>query len=118
MTSLTRTQDELAEAVLRAMGVLDATETADSTDIDFVGDAYALKFHELADREIAYWTVDAVPREVFLSVRDLIVNEVRGAYGDPIDPGAKAQAEVALLLQLRRHTQRRPSGHTAQAEYY
>lgn len=116
--SLTKTADELSEAVLRAMGVVDATETADTTDIDYISDAYALKFHELVDREIAYWSVDAIPREVFLSVRDLIVNEVRGAYGDPLDPGTKAQSETVLLMQLRRHTQRRPSGHSAQADYF
>lgn len=116
--SLTRTADDLSDAVLREMGVVDAVETADTTDIDYISGVYELKFHELVDREIAYWSVDAIPREVFLTMRDLIVNEVRGAYGDPIDPGAKAQSETVLLMQLRRHTQRRPSGHAAQADYF
>lgn len=111
------TTTQLADAVLRELGVVDAEETPDTVDRTYVTDSYTAKFHELSGHglEITYWTVSAIPDAVFLIVRDLMINEVRGAFGDPIDPAEKQQRQELLLRGLRRHVQIAPAGVPAQS---
>lgn len=116
--ALTSTRAELATAVLRKLVVIDATETAATEDRDFVIDAYDAKYDEMIDQEIAYWSRDAIPNAIFAAVRDLIINEVREAYGEPMSAQQKASEEIILLRALRKHTQRRPSGHATEADYF
>lgn len=116
--ALTKTRAELAEAVLLKLVVIDATETAATEDSDFVIDAYDVKYDELVDQEIAYWSRDAIPNAIFAAVRDLIINEVREAFGEPMSAQDKAAEEIILLRPLRKHTQRRPSGHSTEADYF
>lgn len=98
--------DDLAEAVLRQMGVCDAQETPDSLDVTFVQDAYSKKLEELngPGLELVYWTAEQIPPQVFLVLRDLMILEVQGAFGQPIDAASKMQQEEVLLYKLRRHT--------------
>ncbi len=116
--ALTKTTTELAEAVLRELGVIDATESPESVDETFVIDAYGAKFDELQDRELAYWTKTAIPRPIFLTIRDLVMNEVRGAFGEPMSAADKENQEIIILRQLRRHTQVRATGHPVEADYF
>lgn len=116
--ALTKTTTELAEAVLREIGVIDATESPEAVDRDFVIAAYGDKFEELADRELAYWAKAAIPNAIFLTVRDLTINEVRGAFGEPMSAADKEAQEIIILRQLRRHTQVRASGHATAADYF
>lgn len=116
--ALTKTRAELSEAVLRKLVVIDAWETAASEDSDFVSDAYDAKYDELIDQEIAYWSRDAIPNAIFAAVVNLIVNEVREAFGEPMSASAKEQEEMILLRPLRKHTQRRATGHATEADYF
>lgn len=116
--ALTSTTADLAEAVLRELGVIDATESPEATDETYVIEAYNYKYDELVDRELAYWTKTAIPNQIFLSVRDLIINEVRGAFGEPMTAEQKEMQEIIILRQFRRHTQRRASGHVTAADYF
>lgn len=116
--SLTVTTTVLAEAVLRELGVIDATESPDSIDETYVTTAYSRKFYELRDRDLAYWNETAIPQEIFLTVRDLVMNEVRGAFGEPMSAADKDAQESIILRQLRRHTQRRASGHVVEGQFY
>ena len=116
--ALTKTTAELTAAVLRELGVIDATESPEGTDETFVIAAYGSKFDELQDRELAYWAKTAIPNAIFLTVRDLTINEVRGAFGEPMSAADKEGQEIIILRQLRRHTQVRASGHAAQADYF
>ena len=145
--ALTSTTADLAEAVLRELGVIDATESPEANDETYVINAYNFKFdelvdrelaywsktaipnqifiavrdliiNELVDRELAYWTKTAIPNQIFLSVRDLIINEVRGAFGEPLSAEQKEMQEIIILRQFRRHTQRRASGHATVADYF
>jgi len=116
--SLTSTTSDLATAVLREMNIIDAVETPAAIDATFVTDAYNRKFDELQDRELAYWDRAEIPNSIFLVVRDLVINEVRGAYGEPMAAAEKEGQEIIILRRLRRHTQRRPSGHNVVADYF
>lgn len=112
------TTTQLAEAVLRELGVIDATESPESTDQTFVVTAYERKFDELVDREMAYWDKADIPNKIFLTVRDLIINEVRGAFGEPMSAAEKEGQEIIILRQMRRHVQRRDTGHATEADYF
>ena len=116
--ALTKTTTELAEAVLRELGVFDATESPETIDQTFVVAAYGDKYAELQDRELAYWSQTAIPTTIFLTVRDLTINEVRGAFGEPMSAMDKENQEIIILRQLRRHTQVRASGHATQTDYF
>ena len=114
----TSTTTQLAASVLRELGVIDATESPESVDETFVINAYNIKFEELVDRDLAYWTKTAIPNAIFNTVRDLIINEVRGAFGEPMSADTKESQEIIILRQLRRHTQVRDSGHATTTDYF
>ena len=116
--ALTKTRAELAEAVLLKLVVIDATETAATEDSEYVIDAYDLKYDQMVDQEIAYWSRDAIPNAIFSAVRDLIINEVRESYGEPMSAQQKESEEIILLRPFRKHTQRRASGHATEADYF
>jgi hypothetical protein len=117
---MTKTTTELADAVLRELGVVDAEETPDTTDRTYVTDAYALKYAELAapGGESTYWPAAAIPDAVFITLRDLLMNEVCGAFGDPVTPETKRQREQIILAQLKRHTSRSASNTKIPVEYF
>lgn len=117
----TRTTTELAVAVLRHLSVLDASQDdsdADADDLAHIQALYADKFEELNDMELTYWAPDEVPRPIFLAVRDLIANEARGTYGEPMSPTAKEQEEIVILRRIRRHMHLRSSNLPTRAKYY
>ena len=116
--ALTSTANELATAVLKKMVVIDAEETPATDDLDFVVEAYTFKYHQMVNQNLAYWSLDAIPREIFSALRDLIVNEVREAYGEPMSASQKEAEELILLRPIRRHVNRPTSGHDIQADYY
>ena len=115
-----RTQAELAEAVLRELSVLDAEEVVPAEDESFVIEAYLAKFEELVAHglELAYWNFDQIPSAVFLTVRDLVINEIAGAYGEPMEPEVKSQRETVILKRLRRHTAVHSAGAPANRSVY
>ena len=119
---MSKTKTELSLAVLRELGVIDAEEspTVGDADIDYVILIYEDKFEQLAapGREYVYWPRDEIPVPVFLALRDLIGNEVRGAFGEPMAPEDKEQRETVILKQLRRHMQLEATGLPTQAEYF
>lgn len=112
-----RTTAELAEAILRGLGVIDAEEDVPDEDEEFIIDVYEAKHAELAapGRELAYWTVDEIPAAVFLPLRNLMMMEVQGAYGEPIDPAEKEAREAILLRPFHRHTSIEKSGIPSQS---
>lgn len=114
---MTRTTTELADAVLRELGVVDAEETPDTVDRTYVTDAYAAKYDELAapGLELVYWPEAEIPNAIFLTLRDLMIAEVQGAFGDPLAPAEKEARQSVLLRPLRRHTTIDASGIPAQS---
>lgn len=118
----TKTEAELASAVLMELGVIDQTETADTEDTNGVIASYENKYNELAapagDQELIYWPKAVIPAAVFLTLRDLIINEVKGGYGEPMAPQEKEANEVFILKRLRKHVSRPASGTRTRAEYF
>lgn len=111
--------DDLVEAVLRHIAVLDATETPDTDDATLVEQAYTAKWHELTahGQEITYWKPDEIPESVFLVLRDLIALEVRSAFGMQVPAQQKEAEEIMILRRLRRHVSVQASGTAAKASF-
>lgn len=116
--ALTSTVDDLVTAVLRKMTVIDATELPDTEDSTFVTSAYDRKFDQMVDQKLAYWSRAEIPNEIFSAVRDLIVNEVKEAYGDAMTAAEKETEEMVLLRPIRRHVNRPSSGHNTVSDYF
>lgn len=111
---------DLAEHVLRQLCVIDATEPPDEVDEAFVIDVYAQKYAELQapGLELVYWPRDSIPSAIFLTIRDLVINECSGAFGQPTPPETKDARETIILKRLRRHVARDKSGTPNRAEFF
>lgn len=114
------TSTQLATAVLQRLGVLDATETAAATDITYITGVWAAKWEELSAHgmEVTYFSFDDIPNPVFLTIRDLVANEVRNEYGKPISSSDKEAEETVILRRLRRHVSAQASGRPVKAVYF
>lgn len=112
------TQVNLATRVLRDLNVIDAAETPDTEDAAFVTEKYVTKYEELADEELCYWPLDAIPGAIFQSVCDLVKNEVQSAFGTPQAPEDKEARELIILRRIRRHMHKRSSGQPVKATYF
>lgn len=117
------TTTQLAVAVLRKLRVIDATET--SADVETavltqVTDTYRAKWEELSahGKELTYWPYDAIPNPVFLILVDLIANECRDSFGQPISNTDKDAEETVILRRLRKHVQVQASGKPVEALYF
>jgi hypothetical protein len=117
---MAKTPAQLAESVLREIGVIDAVEAPSAEDSDYVVAVYASKFAELAapGLEFVYWSLAEIPEAVFLTLRDLVINEVSGAFGSPIAPADKDAQETIILRRLRRHVAIKPTGLATEAVYF
>lgn len=111
---------DLAEAVLREMAVIDATEEPDAVDETFVIGVYEQKYAELQapGLELVYWKQDEIPDAIFLTLRDLVINECSGAFGEPTPPETKDARETITLKRLRRHVARDKTGNPNRADYF
>lgn len=111
---------DLAKAVLRQMAVIDATEDPDDVDSTFVIEVYDQKYAELQapGLELVYWKQDEIPEAIFLTLRDLVVNECSGAFGEPTPPETKDARETIILKRLRRHVSRPATGVPNRAQYF
>lgn len=112
------TQGELALAVLQELNQVDATESGDQEDHDYITGIYGAKYEELASKDLNYWPLDAIPGAIFLIIRDLIINEVSGTYGQVQTREDKAGRETVILKDLRQHMQKRSSGLPVRSTYF
>lgn len=114
------TTSQLATAVLQHLAVLDANETIATEDETYVTDIWAAKWEELSSHgaELTYFSYDDIPNPVFLIIRDLVCNEVRGAFGMPLDAQSKETEEVTILRRLRRHVQTQTAGKETKVSYF
>jgi len=102
---MSKSLGELSTEVLRNLSVIDSLESPSSSDDTYVQGIWRSKWEELAGhgQELTYFAYDSIPEPVFLIVRDLVANEVAGAYGQPKPIAEKEAAEQALVRKLRRH---------------
>ena len=111
-------QTQLATQVLRDLNAIDASEAPDTEDETYVIGKYGTKYEELADDELCYWPLDAIPGAIFQAVCDLVALEVMGTYGTPQAPEDKEAREEVLLRRLRKHMRKRSSGLPVKAVYF
>ena len=114
------TTTQLATAVLRELGVADASETPDTADITYVQDKYAAWWEEKSSHgtELVYWPADDIPNPVFLILQDLLVLECAGAFGQRLDPADKESRAMVIERRLRKHVQQQSSKLPVQATYF
>ena len=114
------TTAQLSTAVMQHLALLDATETIDATDQTFITDTWAAKWEELSAHgmEMTYFPYDDIPNPVFLAVRDLVANDVRGAFGMPLSASDKEAEEVTIMRRLRRHLQTQGSKKAVAVSYF
>lgn len=114
------TTTQLADRVLRELGVADASETPDTADRTYVTDTYAAWWEENAAHgvETVYWPQDEIPLPVFLIITDLIMLECAGAFGQRIDPAEKEKRKMVIDRRLRRHVAMQSSRRPTQADYF
>lgn len=115
---MARTRSELVSAVLREMSVIGANEEPSAEDATYIKAVYDDKLEHWVDEEIAYWTSDEIPNAIFIAIRDIMINEVGGAFGQPIPIEDKRAREIAATTWLRRHAARHRSGLPITAEYF
>lgn len=114
------TTTQLADAVLRALSVVDATETPETDHRTYVTDTYLQLWEQMAAHgtELVYWPYADIPAPVFLTLRDLLVLEVGPAFGRPISPAEKEQQRAIVERQLRKHVQVQSSKLPTQVFYF
>ena len=115
---MARTRSELATSVLTELAVIGASETPSAEDATLVKNAYNDKFEQWVDEELVYWELDEIPNAIFLPIRDIIMNEVRGSFGEPMPLAERLATEDILTSRLRRHMARGTTGHRTEAEYF
>jgi hypothetical protein len=114
------TRQQLATAVLQDGGIIGASEIPSAEDQQYVMGVYDLKYAELAahGNEYVYWPINEIPDAVFLPMRDLVWNEIRTAYGQPIDADKKEQLATTIMRRIRRHVATQASGLPVRAIYF
>jgi hypothetical protein len=117
---MSRTISDLSTEVLRHLSVIDSAESASSTDATYVQGIWRSKWEELSahGQELTYFPYDDLPEAVFLIIRDIVANEVAGAYGQPKPIVEKEAAEQALVRKLRRHVATQSINLPTRALYY
>lgn len=114
------TRQQLADAVLRNQGLLGDGVSPSASDQQYIMEQYDLKYAELAahGNEYVYWAINEIPDAVFMAMRDLVWNEVRTAFGMPIEADQKEAAETTIMRKIRRHVSTQPSGLPTPACYF
>lgn len=114
----TRTEAELADNVLRDLGVLDALDTASSSDANYVIGRYRSLYEELADDQLAYWPVAEIPSVIFEALTQYVVLSVARPYGKMVSAVDLEEGLRVIRRRLRRHAGKKSSGLPAEIEYY
>lgn len=113
------TTSQLTTAVMQHLALIDASASPATADETYITDVWAAKWEEISSHgaELTYFPYDDIPNAVFLIVRDLVANEVRGAFGLPISAHDKEAEETVILRRLRRHLQTQASQREGKAVY-
>ena len=114
----TRTREQLATAVLRKLGVIDAIETPSAADQQYVISEYDDKHAELEDQRRAYWPANEIPLAVFQIMVRMIANEVGATYGDGSRVEDRETRFQIIQKQLIRHVARPASGVPTRAKHF
>jgi hypothetical protein len=115
---MARTRQELAKAVLQELGELDAMEEPAAEDAALIKRTYDDKLEQMRDDDLVYWSADEIPNAIFLPLKDLVTNEVRGAFGEPMPAADKQAQEDFIMKRIRKHMARPATGLPTKADYF
>ncbi len=114
----TKTQAELAKAVLLKLGVIAADATPTAADSQYIIGEYTSKLEEWSDDDLVYWSANEIPLTVFPTVVKLMANDTQNAFGMAAPLETIEARETLLLKRLRRHMARGRTGAPIRALYY
>ena len=77
------TAAEFAKDVLLDLSKIDAQDDPDSADLDYLTRISKMEIAQLRKRQIAYWTYNSIPDEVYNSYVSYISAVVAPKYGRP-----------------------------------
>lgn len=77
------TAAELAKDVLLDLSKIDAQDDPDATDLAYLTRVSKMEIAQLRKRQIAYWTYNSIPDEVYNSYVSFISAIVAPKYGKP-----------------------------------
>jgi hypothetical protein len=110
-----KTKVDLVTAIMQQSGILDADSPVTASDSALVEAAYDSKLAEWRRRGFVWWTnsgrdVEEIPGEVFATLTELMINDVKGSFQQGGSPVEKMAIERELLKPLRQLNHKPPSG--------
>lgn len=114
----TRTRTQLATAVLRHLGLVNAEEAPSATDMAYVKERYDGILAEMDDQNMVYWDDDAVPYIIYEPLVQLVALSVGTAYGIPSLAENIEAARLNYMRRIRRHTQKKSDGNSVRVEQF
>lgn len=116
----TRTQADLARAVMEDLSLLDAGESPSAADADYITRRYTEIFAEMIDDRLTYWAPDAIPLEAFNAVTGLMCVVCGNAFGKPQSPAGEPlnDAIEAAKRRVRKFVVKPASGQPAEVGYF
>jgi hypothetical protein len=103
-----KSQNDLAEAVLTQIGVLDAGEDPDPLDVTLIQTVYTSKHLDWTERGYVDWpnggnpATTEIPENAFHALTQLMANEMLPSFGTPVPEEQRVSREQILLVSLRR----------------
>jgi hypothetical protein len=108
---------------MRLLRLLEPQEEAAIEDAADIVATYEARHAEWLVREMAYWSVDAIPDVVFLPVARIIAADIASSFGAEVpmeidENGAPVSMGVKGMRDLKRITSSGPTGVATQAVYF
>lgn len=113
----TRTINDLCQAVMEDLGLIDASDTPAATDKAFIERRYREGLEELREDGLVWWDTTAIPYAVFLPVVGYVSILVSEAFGLPRQIPMDTELEAAKL-RIRRRVAKRSAGEQTEFNDY
>jgi hypothetical protein len=113
----TRTQQDLATAVLQDLRLIAAEETPSAADRAYVINRYTEALEELRDDGLVWWDANAIPYAVFPAVVYYVGLVVSPGFGISINGNIDDALEGAKR-RLRRRVAKRSTGEATELSDY
>lgn len=115
---MSKTKVEMATAVLRNLGITNAVDSPSAADLAYVTAEYVADLAYWDDLGLVYWADDEIPEAAFPIITALVANRVMNTFGMALGQDEMMAREDNLLIALRRHCARRPSGLPTRVDHY
>lgn len=113
----TRTQQELATAVMESLGLIDPGEAPDAADKSSIIRRYGNLLEEMRDEQTLYWEADEIPNETFEALVNVVGLTVMGSFGLPTPIGDDMNKALELAKKRIRKRVVKPASGTGAGIY-